>query len=106
MRSRMRWLRARSRSPTTRSLSSGSRLRCAPVWARCLQAHGGPFLFGAFSPVDAMFAPVALRFDSYGVELAEDAQRFVNTVGSSPAVLEFRAAAEAEEDRLPSYDDV
>jgi glutathione S-transferase len=80
--------------------------RIDATWVRCLQAHGGPFLFGAFSPVDAMFAPVALRFDSYGVSLANEAQRYVETVRSLPAVLEFRAAAEAEEERLPSYDEL
>ena len=43
--------------------------RVQALWADCRARFGagGPWLFGAFSPADAMFAPVALRFVTYGV---------------------------------------
>ncbi|HEX5659083.1 MAG TPA: glutathione S-transferase family protein [Polyangiales bacterium] len=80
--------------------------RIDSTWQRCLQAHGGPFLFGAFSPVDAMFAPVAMRFDSYAIALSDDAQRYVETLRSLPALLELRAAAANEVERHTLYDEV
>lgn len=43
--------------------------RVQAIWRESLDASGGPFLFGAFSIADAMFAPVATRFVTYGVEL-------------------------------------
>ncbi|MET0285750.1 MAG: glutathione S-transferase family protein, partial [Polyangiales bacterium] len=80
--------------------------RIDQAWTRCLRAHGGPFLFGDFSPVDAMFAPVALRFDSYAISLSQEAQRYVQTLRDLPAVVEFYAAAAAEPESVASFDQV
>ena len=46
--------------------------RIAAIWreARARFGQGGPFLFGAFSNADAMYAPVATRFRTYGVDLS------------------------------------
>ncbi len=35
------------------------------IWHSCLDASYGPFLFGNFSAVDAMFAPVVNRLETY-----------------------------------------
>ena len=43
--------------------------RVQVLWADALQTSGGPFLFGAFGIADAFFAPVAMRFRTYGVPL-------------------------------------
>src|SRR4051812_34414046 len=45
--------------------------RIQALWsdARGRFGRGGPFLFGAFSNADAMYAPVVTRFNTYGVEL-------------------------------------
>ena len=45
--------------------------RIAAIWkdARARFGKSGPFLFGAFSNADAMYAPVATRFRTYGVDL-------------------------------------
>jgi glutathione S-transferase len=45
--------------------------RIVAIWTECRRRHGadGAFLFGAFSAADAMFAPVATRFRTYGVDL-------------------------------------
>lgn len=76
--------------------------RIQRLWSQCL-AYGedsGPWLFGEFGIVDAMFAPVALRFDTYGVELDETAVAYVATVCSDEAIREWVAAARAETEVL------
>lgn len=46
--------------------------RIVAIWRLCRDKYGaeGPFLFGAFSAADAMYAPVTSRFRTYGVDLA------------------------------------
>jgi len=72
--------------------------RVQQLWADCRARFGGggPFLFGRFGVADAMFAPVATRFVTYGVALAAEAQAYVQAVLSLPAMQEWTAAAEAE----------
>lgn len=45
--------------------------RIVAIWeeARRRYGSGGPFLLGSFSIADAMFAPVASRFTTYGIGL-------------------------------------
>jgi len=45
--------------------------RVVALWAECREKHGvgGPLLFGKFSIADAFFAPVVMRFRTYGVEV-------------------------------------
>lgn len=65
----------------------------------------GPYLFGAFSIADAMFAPVIWRFFSYNVSLPPVAQAYVNTMLAHPAMKEWEAAALQETVALAHYDD-
>lgn len=53
--------------------------RIEAIWSERLERHAeqGPWLYGAFSIADAMYAPVALRFASYGARLGPLAQRYV-----------------------------
>lgn len=58
---------------------------------------GGPYLFGAnFCFADAMWAPMASRFRTYSVALAEDAQAYADAVLAHPLVTEWIAGAEAQ----------
>lgn len=79
--------------------------RVVALWNGLRSAHGagGPFLFGAFGIVDAMFAPVAFRFDRYGVDAGE-AQPYVAALLALPAMRDWDAAAQAESERLAKYD--
>jgi glutathione S-transferase len=72
--------------------------RVVAMWSECRAAHGGPFLFGTFTIADAYYAPVAVRFASYGVTLPEGAQRYVETMLGLPAMQAWREAALAEHD--------
>jgi glutathione S-transferase len=45
--------------------------RIVAVWSDLLGRFGGPFLLGDWSIADAFYTPVATRFRSYGVSLAD-----------------------------------
>ena len=72
--------------------------RIAALWTSCRErfAAAGPFLFGAFSVADAMYAPVAFRFHTYGVELPPLAAAYRDTLLALPAMQEWAAGARAE----------
>lgn len=72
--------------------------RVREIWrdARRRFGAGGPFLFGAFTMADAMFAPVCIRFAGYGVELDEVCGAYADAVMALPAMREWCEAAAGE----------
>lgn len=70
------------------------------MWLQCREEWSvhGPWLFGGFSIADCMFAPVAFRFETYGVRLSDDAERYRRFVLEHEALREWiqQAAAETE----------
>ena len=66
------------------------------TWEALLQRSGGPFLFGARSIADAMFAPVATRLRTYAVETPRASQTYCDTIFADAAFQEWERAAEAE----------
>ena len=72
--------------------------RITALWTSCRErfAATGPFLFGDFSVADAMYAPVAFRFHTYGVELPPLAAAYRDTLLALPAMQEWAAGARAE----------
>ncbi len=72
--------------------------RIIAIWEECRQQHGneGPWLFGHWSIADAMFAPVASRFRTYGVELPPLSRAYVATALADPQFLAWEAAAQHE----------
>jgi glutathione S-transferase len=77
--------------------------RVVAIWRDCRRTYdtSGPFLFGALSNADAMFAPVATRFRTFGVDLARfgddgGAQSYADTILALAAMAEWTAGAEAE----------
>ena len=79
-------------------------MRVLEIWRDAYQASGGPFLFGHFGIVDAMFFPVLTRFETYGVELPATLRPYANALHALPAVARWRSLA-AEAPHLPVYDD-
>jgi glutathione S-transferase len=63
---------------------------------------GGPFLFGAFSAADAMYAPLATRLDTYSIALDATTRAYVDAILSLPAFQEWRSAALKEEWIVPA----
>jgi glutathione S-transferase len=82
--------------------------RIVAIWEDCRARFGagGPFLFGAFTNADAMYAPVVTRFHSYGVSLPPVAQAYVEAVRALPAMQEWAAAGIAEAERIEETDRV
>jgi glutathione S-transferase len=63
---------------------------------------GGPFLFGAFSAADAMYAPVVWRFHTYAVGVSPAVAAYMRAVLALPASIEWREAARREPWVLPA----
>lgn len=72
--------------------------RIDAIWSQAK----GPFLFGAFGAVDAMYAPVVLRFRTYGVRVSNRA--YFEAVLALPAMREWIEAAERESESLAKVD--
>lgn len=72
--------------------------RVTAIWESCRRDHGagGPWLFGSISIADAMYVPVASRFQTYGVPAPAAAAAWVKAVLGHPAYGEWLAAARAE----------
>ena len=71
--------------------------RIQAIWTECLQAYGGPFLFGAAPTVaDAMYAPVCTRFATYDIELDVVCADYCDTVLALPDMLAWSEAAAEE----------
>ena len=68
----------------------------ADVRSRFGRPAGGPFLFGAFTIADAMFAPVVTRLETYGVAVSPGTRAYMDAVLALPAMREWIAAAKDE----------
>ena len=68
--------------------------RIAELWAQGLERFGGPFLAGRmFTGVDAFYAPVAFRVQTYGLELPEPGASWVARLLQRPSMQAWYAAA-------------
>ena len=72
--------------------------RVQALWteARTRFGAGGPYLFGRFSIADAFYAPVAFRFQTYGVEPQGVAGDYCKALLAHPWLREWENAALAE----------
>ncbi|MTH97543.1 glutathione S-transferase family protein [Roseibium sp. RKSG952] len=70
--------------------------RIAQIWSECLDASGGPFLFGDFSVADAMYAPVVSRFRTYCLSNDPVFHRYADALTATPAWKEWEAEAVKE----------
>jgi len=70
--------------------------RIQAIWSGCLEQSNGPFLFGAFSIADAMFAPVVNRLDVYGFDTSPTVADYMMRVKALPAWREWETAGQAE----------
>ncbi|MDP3670668.1 MAG: glutathione S-transferase family protein [Telluria sp.] len=80
--------------------------RISEIWEECLSRFGHhQFLFGDFSIADAFFAPVVMRFRTYGVSLAPALQAYCDRMQAHPAVAHWVKEALAETERAAAHDD-
>lgn len=68
------------------------------TWQALRKQHTnqGDFLFGQFSLVDAFFAPVVCRFNTYGISVSSESQTYIQTLLSHQAMQEWLRGSEAE----------
>ncbi len=80
--------------------------RIDELWNEGLRRFGGPFLAGSsFTAVDAFFAPVAFRVQTYSPALSESALAYVGRLLQLPAMRSWYAAALQEKWRDEPHDE-
>jgi glutathione S-transferase len=97
----------RPRKPLDGGLSSEVRaniVRIEAIWQECRKLHGqgGPLLFGEFSIADAMYAPVATRFDTYAIEVSAASRAYMEAIFSTEAFRAWKQDALNEEWVIPA----
>ncbi|MCF2524020.1 glutathione S-transferase family protein [Bradyrhizobium sp. G127] len=72
--------------------------RVQQIWTECRARYGGqgPYLFGAFSGADAMFAPVIHRFRTYAIEVTPPVRGYMDAMLANAVFQEWTRAALAE----------
>jgi glutathione S-transferase len=71
--------------------------RVVAIWHECLQAYGGPYLFGTRTVADAMYAPVVTRLQTYDVRLHDPlAAQYGVQILAMPELQEWIEAARLE----------
>ncbi|MEJ2445723.1 MAG: glutathione S-transferase family protein, partial [Exilibacterium sp.] len=72
--------------------------RIDSIWSECTQKYSyiGPWLFGEFSIADCFFAPVALRFATYGVPLSNYANQYSKLLRNHKCMINWVESAKAE----------
>jgi glutathione S-transferase len=79
--------------------------RIAELWADGLGRFGGPFLAGSvFTAADAFFAPVAFRFQTYGIEIGGEPAAYAERLRALPGMRAWYDAAIAETAREPGHE--
>ncbi len=79
--------------------------RIESVWAeaRAKFGAGGPYLYGAFSAADAMYAPVVTRLDTYQLPVTRETRAYMDAVLKYPDVIAWRDAALKEPWTIADY---
>ncbi|WP_375271324.1 glutathione S-transferase C-terminal domain-containing protein [Gluconacetobacter dulcium] len=76
----------------------------AAIWETAENHPGGPWLFGYFTAADIMFAPVASRFQTYGVSLEGRAGRYLERMLSHPLVQAWFASGQDEPETIDMFE--
>lgn len=80
--------------------------RVQELWHEGLNRFGGPYLAGdAFTAVDAFYAPVVFRMQSYRLPIEEASQAYVQRVLALPAMRRWYDAALKETWRDPDHEE-
>ncbi|MEM6255537.1 MAG: glutathione S-transferase family protein [Cyanobacteria bacterium P01_D01_bin.156] len=100
----------RARTPVERTtLNPDTQQEIARVenmWSEAYQTYGGPWLFGEFSIADVVYAPVALRFVTYQIQITNAAQPFIAAVQGLPSIHTWATDSAAESEVISFIDEV
>ena len=74
--------------------------RIQTLWTEARAKFGadGEFLYGKFSVADAYFAPVVLRFNTYGVKCSPNVAEYVKAMLDHPSMQQWIADSKAEKE--------
>jgi glutathione S-transferase len=79
--------------------------RIEELWMEGLDRHGGEFLAGErFTAVDAFYAPVAFRLQTYDLEMTPEALDYAARLRALPAMKGWLEGALAEPWREPAHE--
>lgn len=70
--------------------------RIETIWHTCVAKSGGPYLFGTFSAVDAMYAPVVNRFEAYALSDHPKTLDYIAAMKAHPAWIAWAEGAARE----------
>jgi glutathione S-transferase len=89
---------ARHPTPPLDGAAQAQIARIVTIWEGALTRYGneGGFLFGPFTIADAFYAPVATRFETYGIHLPAVAQAYTQRILALGPMGEWKTAARAE----------
>ncbi len=97
-------LRARLRSIPPELAADVQRINT--LFNEGLARFGGPFLAGSrFTAVDAMYAPVIFRIQTYDLDITGDARDYVSRMLALPGMRQWYAQALAEPERDRAHED-
>ncbi|MDN3682817.1 glutathione S-transferase family protein [Vibrio tapetis subsp. quintayensis] len=83
------------------TLSQGANLELARIdamWSEQMTLHPDGWLFGEWSIADAMYAPLALRIETYQIPLSDKARQYQQKVLNSAAIQQWLSEASLETD--------
>jgi glutathione S-transferase len=72
--------------------------RIETLWRNCRKTYGkgGPFLFGKFTIADAMYAPVASRFETYAIPVSSGSRDYMDALLTTRSFRDWKAGAAKE----------
>ncbi len=76
-------------------------VRIDDIWSTCMERNPNTWLFGKFSIADCFYAPVVLRFKTYGISLSDSATQYQNFLLRDAALRKWVDAGKAETEILP-----
>jgi glutathione S-transferase len=96
--------RARNRRAASTAALAADVERIDEIWNDCRHRFGagGPWLFGEYSIADAMYAPVVLRFNTYGASISDTARWYMASVLEDTTLQHWLQAAKQEPWKIPS----
>ena len=67
--------------------------RIETAWRNILKLSKGPYLAGEFNALDAFYAPVFMRIQTYKLPVSEDTAPYIQRIRQHPSVKKWREDA-------------
>ena len=98
-------LGARFKTPELSDDVKANVARIEAIWteARAKFGKSGPYLYGAFSAADAMYAPVASRLETYQIPVGAGTRTYIDTITNHRSFVAWRDAALEEPWSIADY---